>query len=111
MFDTLKIPVFTFKPLRRKRFRCNQTGVIVKNCKAYRRSQTNKGKHFHQRIPLEARDLPQVELSKNGRWECPYSHPWYVFAGFINFAEKTRVAARCGCKKVVFIIKQGIFYL
>lgn len=95
----------TFKSLSRKRYRCNQTGKIVKNCAGHRRMIANKGKKFHNRIPEAAKDLPQVELSL-GTWECPYHHPWYIPQSRINYSDKSGIIDVCICGKQVWIIRK-----
>ena len=78
----------TFRPLHRKRFRCNQTNALVKNCSGYARMVTNKGKKFHNGIPKDAIDLPQVKLSVTGMWKCPYTHPWHTQGGNYSYSDK-----------------------
>ncbi len=91
----------TFRPLARGYYRCNQTGVKVKNCDAYRRSVQNQRRKSV--IPKEAQNLPRVKLF-NGIWQCPNSHNHYYWRSYENRSDKVNVIDYCGCGQRVFIV-------
>lgn len=99
--ETLAILVdLTFKPLARGYFRCNQTGVKVKNCANYRRSLQNRGRN---QIPREAMNLPRVKLGADGQWTCPNKRNHSFWWKYDNKSEKIRTIGCCGCGQEVYI--------
>jgi len=91
---------FTFKPLARGRYKCNQTGKKTKNPEAYRRQMENRGKN---QIPDEAKHLPKVKLAENGTWKCPNEKRHDYWTRYYNHSNKTRVIVECKCGQKVYI--------
>lgn len=91
---------YTFKPLARGRYKCNQTGKKTKNPEAYRRQMENRGKN---QIPDEAKYLPKVKLASDGVWKCPNKKMHDYWINYNNRSDKIRVTAECKCGQRVYI--------
>lgn len=107
----------TFRPLNRGWFRCNQTGVKIKNCKSYAHSifgnqRKRRSKNGLQKIiERKAVNLPKVTLSISGNWVCP-SWRSHRRMDYYNFSSVTGVIDICSCGQKVYISgrENGVIY-
>lgn len=84
----------TFTPLKRRWFRCNQTGERTKHCKAYANA------HEKRTANNRSRQLTKVKMSLDQQWVCPECDR-------TNFYGVLHKEAICVCGKKVLIDTQS----
>ncbi|MEI6581198.1 MAG: hypothetical protein WCO07_03450 [bacterium] len=62
-----KEKIFTFKPLKGGKYRCNQNGILTKDCESLRRRLYNQ-----QKMRTVIHDMATAIMNWDSDWSCPH---------------------------------------